>query len=155
MLVRTGEHGFAEVRTRAEPADDVMTRDFYTQLPQIRLSVDPTSRPAEPPASAEVTLDGNDIATLVECAIRHPSANMRYAVLAAIWNHPDSFRQIFQFGLDAPLAFGEVRDIVAELLGKSATASEAAAGGGGGASSTLLPRMPLPGHLRQPKEQSE
>ena len=149
MLVKTGEHGFAEVRTRAEPADDVMTRDFYTQLPQIRLSVDPTSRPAQPVPSAEVTLDGNDIATLVECAIRHPSANMRYAVLAAIWKHPDSFRQIFQFGLDAPLAFAEIRDIVAELLGKSAPAPEnQASSRASSADGTLLPRMPLPAHLR-------
>ena len=123
MLVRTGEHGFVEVRTRAEPADDVMTRDFYTQLPQIRLSVDPTSRSAEPLPSAEVTLDGNDIAALVECAVRHPSANMRYAGAAAIWQHPNSFRQIFRFGLDAPLAPGEIRDIVAEQLGKSVAAS--------------------------------
>ena len=50
---------------------------------------------AAPSESAtEITLDGNDVGKLVECAIRHPSPNMRYAVLAAIWNHPDSFRQI-------------------------------------------------------------
>ena len=58
-----------------------------------------------------MTLDGNDVARLVECAIRHPTPNMRHAVLAAIWNHPDSFRQIFQFGLNAPPAFPEIRRI--------------------------------------------
>ena len=62
-------------------------------------------------------------AKLVECAIRHPTANMRYAVLAAIWNHPDSFRQIFQFGLTAPLGLPEIRKIVAEELDKGAPAT--------------------------------
>lgn len=28
--------------------------------------------------------------------------NMRLAVLAAIWNHPDPLRQIFRFGIDTP-----------------------------------------------------
>jgi hypothetical protein len=40
----------------------------------------------EPEATAEVMLDGNDVAKLVECAIiRHTAVNMRYAVLAAIF----------------------------------------------------------------------
>jgi hypothetical protein len=45
----------------------------------------------QPETTAEVMLDGNDVTKLVECAVRHH-------VLTAIWNHPDSFRQIFQFG---------------------------------------------------------
>src|SRR6202030_1608259 len=103
-----------EARAKAEPADDVATRDYYTLRPQIRLSGDPVQ--VEKPT--EVTLDGNDVARLVECALRHPTPNMRCAVLAAIWSHPDSFRQIFQFGLSAPAGFPEIRQIVAEELGK-------------------------------------
>jgi hypothetical protein len=118
MLVRQGDRTCLEARAKAEPADDVLTRDYYTQRPQIRLTGDATDRPLQSEAQVEVTLDGNDVARLVECAIRHPTANMRYAVLAAIWNHPDSFRQIFQFGLKAPLDLPEIRKIVAEELGK-------------------------------------
>ena len=86
-------------------------------------------------------LDGNDVAKLVECAIRHSPPNMRYAVLTAIWNHPDSFQQIFQFGLEAPLAFSEIREIVAEELGKcSATSRSQAPNSVELAGKTLLPR---------------
>src|SRR5258708_4928578 len=49
-----------------------------------------------PETTAKVMLDGNDVTKLVECAIRQPASNMRYAVLAAIWNHPDSVGRIFQ-----------------------------------------------------------
>jgi len=101
MLVRRGEQTDLAAPAKAEPADDVVWRDYYTRLPQIRLTGD--SAPSEP--ATEITLDGNDVGKLVECAIRHPSPNMRYAVLAAIWNHPDSFRQIFRFGLDAAPVF--------------------------------------------------
>ena len=103
----------------------------------------------QPETTAEVMLDGNDVAKLVECAIRHSAPNMRYAVLTAIWNHPDSFQQIFQFGLEAPLAFSEIREIVAEELGKcSATSRSQAPNSVELAGKTLLPRMRLPAHLR-------
>jgi hypothetical protein len=149
MLVRRGEHTDLEARAKAAPADDVLTRDYYTLRPQIRLTGDPTGAPARPETPTEVTLDGNDVATLVECALRHPTPNMRYAVLAAIWNHPDSFRQIFQFGLNAPPGFPEIRKIAAEELDKAAAASESAASNRAKpAGDTLLPRMPLPAHLR-------
>ena len=144
MLVRRGEHTDLEAPAKAEPAASVVTPDYYTQLPQIRLTGDAAGRPTQPEPSTEVTLDGNDVAKLVECAIRHPAANMRYAVLAAIWNHPDSFRHIFRFGLDAPPGFPEIRQIVAEALDKAAPTSEPAASAG----ETLLPRMPLPAHLK-------
>jgi hypothetical protein len=145
MLIRTGERTLLEARAKAEPADDVATRDYYTLRPQIRLSGDPVQ--VEKPT--EVTLDGNDVARLVECALRHPTPNMRYAVLAAIWSHPDSFRQIFRFGLSAPAEFPEIRKIVAEELGKGSSppgfqAPDLAEPAG----ETLLPRMPLPAHLR-------
>jgi hypothetical protein len=102
----------------------------------------------QPETPIEVTLDGNDVATLVECAIRHPTPNMRYAVLAAIWNHPDSFRQILRFGLNAPPGSPEIRKIVAEEIDKGAPASEPGAERIKPAGETLLPRMPLPAHLR-------
>src|SRR5229473_6472395 len=140
MLVKRGEHTDLEARAKAEPAADVVTRDYYTQRPQIRLTGDPTDRPTQPGAPTEITLDGNDVAKLVECAIRHPTPNMRYAVLAAIWNHPDSFRQIFRFGLSAPPDLPEIRRIVAEELAKSSPKPKPAV-------DALLPRMPRPTHL--------
>jgi len=145
MLVRRGEHTDLEARAKAEPADDVLTRDYYTLRPQIRLSADPTDNPTQPEVPTEVMLDGNDVAGLVECAIRHPTPNMRSAVLTAIWNHPDSFRQILQFGLKAPPEFPEIRKIVAEALVKGSAVREAPAPPG---DKTLLPRVPLPPHLR-------
>jgi hypothetical protein len=149
MLVRRGEHTDLEAPARAEPADDVLTRDYYTLLPQIRVMGAPTGRSTQPKTPIEVTLDGNDIGKLVECAIRHPTPNMRSAVFAAIWNHPDSFRQIFQFGLAAPLGFPEIRKIVAEELDKCSPKAELPdANQVGPAVGPLLPRMPLPAHLR-------
>jgi hypothetical protein len=149
MLVRRGEHTDLEARAKAEPADDVLTRDYYTLRPQIRLTGDPTGSSTQSETPTEITLDGNDVAKLVECAIRHPTQNMRYTVLAAIWNHPDSFRQIFQFGLNAPPGFPEIRKIVAEELDKVSPTSEAPAPDRvKPAGEALLPRMPLPAHLR-------
>jgi len=141
MLVKRGEHTDLEARAKAEPAESVMTRDYYTQRPQIRLTGDPTG-----PMQPEITLDGNDVAKLVECAIRHPTPNMRYAVLTAIWNHPDSFRQILRFGLEAQAGFPEIRKIVAEELTKSLPKPEFP--GAKPAVDALLPRMPRPAHLK-------
>ncbi|HJU17817.1 MAG TPA: hypothetical protein VJ770_15280 [Stellaceae bacterium] len=149
MLVRRGERIELEARAKAERAEDVVTTDNYTRLPQIRLTGDANGRPMPPEAPMEIILDGNDVATLVECAIRHPALNMRLAVLSAIWNHPDAFRQIFRFGLEAPPGFPEIRKIVAEGLDKGShkpdfSASDRAKPAG----ETLLPRMPLPAHLK-------
>jgi hypothetical protein len=149
MLVRNGDRTCLEAPAKAEPADDVVTRDYYTQLPQIRLTGNPTGRPLQPETPTEVTLDGNDVARLVECAIRHPTPNMRYAVLAAIWSHPDSFRQIFRFGLTAPPGCPEIQKIVAEELDKCSSAPEFPGSNRVDPEvETLLPRMPLPAHLR-------
>ncbi|HEV2335501.1 MAG TPA: hypothetical protein VGS13_08385, partial [Stellaceae bacterium] len=83
------------------------------------------------------------------CAVRHPNPNMRNSVLAAIWNHPDSFRQILQFGLNAPDAYPEIRKIVAEALDKRpATLEGGVADRGTPLAQALLPRMPVPAHLR-------
>ena len=145
MLVRQGERTYLEARAKAEPGEDLLTRDYYTLRPQIRLTGDPAERPAQPETPVEVTLDGNDVTRLVECAIRHPTPNMRHAVLAAIWNHPDSFRQMLQFALDAAPEFLEIRKIVTEELDKRMVPGSNQAEPAGEA---LLPRMPLPAHLR-------
>ena len=151
MLLRQGERSMAEVRAKAEPADDVMTADYYTQLPQIRLTANPTSRQKQPETPTDVTLDDTDVGKLVECAIRHPNSNMRSVVLAAIWNHADSFRQIFRFGLDAPDGFPEIRKIVAEELDRYRSTLKPAGSDPVKSVEQLLPRMPLPAHLRNGK----
>lgn len=149
MRVRRGERTDPEAPAEAEPADDAVTTDNYTRLPQIRLTGTPPDRSTQPETTTEIILDGNDIAKLVECAIRHPAPNMRYAVLAAVWSHPDSFRQIFQFGLNAPPGFPEIREIVAEELDKCSTRPEfPALNPVKPAAEALLPRMPLPAHLK-------
>jgi hypothetical protein len=149
MKVKTHDHVLLNAQAKADPAEDVMTRDYYAQLPQLRLTAAASENPAQPETATEIILDGNDVARLVECALRHPQSNMRYGVLAAIWNHPDSFRQIFAFGLKAPDAFPEIRKIVAEELGKSGGAPEGIASDPSGrGAKPLLPRVPLPAHLK-------
>ena len=152
MLVRQGDRAILEVRAKAEPGDDVVTIDYYTQLPQIRLTANPTSRERQPETPTDVTLDDTDVAKLIECALRHPNPNMRSVVLAAIWNHAESFRRIFQFGLNAPAGFPEIRKIVAEELDKRSPIPESPASDKP-AVETLLPRMPLPTHLRDRERQ--
>jgi hypothetical protein len=147
MLVRSGDRLIVEVRAKAEPADDVVTEDYYAQLAQIRLTANPTSRQKAPETPTEVTLDDTDVAKLVECAIRHPNPNMRSVVLAAIWNHADSFRQIFRFGLDAPEGFPELRKVVSEELDKGLSPLKSTDSDRTKPSETLLPRMALPAHL--------
>ncbi len=148
MQVKTRDRILLQAQARAEPADNVITRDYYASLPQLRLTGVPSGNPTHPQTGVEIVLDGNDVARLVECALRHPQPNMRYGVLAAIWNHAEAFRQIFAFGLNAPDAFPEIRNVVAEELRKGAgpqggTAEKAASG-----AEPLLPRMPLPAHLK-------
>ena len=112
MQVKTRDRVLLQAQAKAEPADNVITRDYYASLPQIRLTGVASGNPTHPNEAVEIILDGNDLARLVECALRHPQPNMRYGVLAAIWNHPDSFRQIFAFGFRAPEQFSEIRKIV-------------------------------------------
>jgi hypothetical protein len=149
MLVKTPDRVLLHAQAKAEAADNSITRDYYASLPQIRVTGTPGANPAQPGTAAEIVLDGNDVARIVECALRHPQPNMRYGVLAAIWNHPDSFRQILRFGLTAPPDFPEIRTIVAEELDKAAPGSDSAASNPAKpAGDTLLPRMPLPAHLK-------
>src|SRR5215470_813997 len=100
MRVKEGSRTCLDARAKAEPADPILTRDFYSQLQQVSLTADPAFLATPVKTPVEVLLDDLDIAGLVACAIRHPHPNMRHAVLAAIWNDPDSFRQILQFGLN-------------------------------------------------------
>ena len=149
MQVKSRDHVLLNAQAMAEPAEDVVTRDYYAQLPQIRVTGAAGANPLQPDAGVEIILDGNDVARLVECALRHPQPNMRYGVLAAIWNHADSFRQIFAFGLNAPEAFPDIRKIVGEVLGKAERASQTDASDPAGSRvQPLLPRMPPPAHLR-------
>jgi hypothetical protein len=74
--------------------------------------------------------------------MRYQAFCPEYAICCA-----DSY--LFQFGLEAPLAFSEIREIVAEELGKcSATSRSQAPNSVELAGKTLLPRMRLPAHLR-------
>jgi hypothetical protein len=140
MQVKMGEHISLEAPAVAEPTEDLLYHDYYSQTARLRLI-----GKAGPEPATEIMLDQNDVIRLVECAIRHPSLNMRQSVLTAIWNHPDAFREIFRFGLQAPEAFSEIRKVVAEELGKRPVAEEGAAQPAG---KTLLPKLPLPAHLR-------
>jgi hypothetical protein len=154
MLVKQGDRTYLDAPATAEAAADVIWRDYYTRLPQIRLTGSSTDRPMQSETPIEITLDGNDVARLVECAVAHPTPNMRYGVLAAIWNHAESFRQIFRFGLDVPDGFPEIRKIVADELDKRSHASEFPASNRVEPGvEPLLPRMPLPAHLRDREKQ--
>jgi hypothetical protein len=145
MQVKTGGHISFDARARADAIDDLLFHDYYSRTPRLRLTGE-----AEPDAATEVVLEDNDVVRLVECAIRHPSLNMRHAVLTAIWNHPESFRGILRFGLQAPEAFPEIRQVVAEELARHRPAPAAAAPDK--PMTTLLPRVPLPPHLRRSGE---
>jgi hypothetical protein len=149
MQVRKRDRVLLNAQAKAEPADNVITRDYYASLPQIRVAGAVGANPMQPDSLVDIVLDGNDVARLVECALRHPQPNMRYGVLAAIWNHPGSFRQIFAFGLSAPEAFPEIRRIVAEELRKHPPAAQGAPPEPAGPNAEpLLPRMPPPAHLQ-------
>lgn len=141
MQVKTGDRVCLDARAAAEAIEDLLYHDYYTRTPRIRVSGEDARDGA-----AEVLLEGSDVAAVVACAIRHPSLNMRHAVLTAIWNHPESFREILRFGLQAPETFSEIRKIVAEELGRRVAPKAAPVGTGGKA---LLPKLPLPAHLRR------
>jgi len=138
MQVKTGDRLCVDSPANAEPADDLLFHDYYSRTPRLRLVADET----------EVMLDAVDVGRILECALRHPSLNMRQAALTPIWNHPESFRAIFRFGLEAPEAFPDIREIVAEELARHPAAAGPAAKP---AAEALLPRMPLPAHLQRQK----
>jgi len=149
MQVKTGGHICLDARATAEAIDDLLFHDYYSRTPRLRLTGE-----TEPDGATEVVLEDSDVAKLVGCALRHPSLNMRHVVLTAIWNDPESFRDILRFGLQAPEAFPEIRRVVAEELGRLLPAAPPAADENK-AATPLLPRMPLPAHLRDRERQTE
>jgi hypothetical protein len=146
MQVKLGERICLDAAAVAAATEDLLFHDYYTRTPCLSLS----GQDADGPATAvSVTLDANDVARILECAVRHPNLNMRQAVVAALWNHPETFRRLFRFGLEAPPEFAEIRRVVAEELAKRPAAQEAAAAKP--SPEALLPAMPLPPHLRRAK----
>lgn len=141
MQVKTGGRLCLDARAAAEAIDDLLFHDYYSRTARLRLTSE-----AQADDDAEIVLEEGDVARLVECALTHPSLNMQQAVLTAIWRHPDSFRAVFGFGLRAPEAFPEIRRIVAEELAKMPAP---ATGPGVSGGKTLLPKLPLPPHLRR------
>ena len=139
MQVKTDGRVCIDGPAAAEAIEDLLFHDYYSQTPRIRLTAAGSSEPA-----TDIVLDHNDMVRLVECAIRHPSLNMRQSVLTAIWNDASTFGEIFRFGLGAPEAYSEIRKVVAEELGKRAVADTDRP-----ADQTLLPKLPLPAHLRR------
>ncbi|MGE5269925.1 MAG: hypothetical protein ACM3JG_09685 [Thiohalocapsa sp.] len=134
----------------AEAIEDLLFHDYYSRTPRLRLSGGDDD-PAPAATGTEIILDHNDVASTIECALEHPSVNMRQAVLGPIWRHPETFRAIFRFGLEAPDAFPDIRKIVAEELAlrrpgniEPAPATERRP--------TLLPQVPLPAHVRRGRE---
>jgi hypothetical protein len=149
MLVRRGNRIYPEVPAKAEPADDILTSDYYTRLPQIRLTGNSTGRPMQPETPTEVMLDGNDVANLVECAIRQ---SYREYAICRVSSYLESSRLVpANFPVRSPSIPGvtEIRKIVAEELDKcSSTPASAPVNRIMPAVETLLPRMPLPAHLQ-------
>ena len=145
MQVKTGGRVCLEARARAEAIDDLLFHDYYSRTPRLRLTAE---HDVVAEAATEIVLEDNDVAKIVECALRHPSLAMRHVVLTAIWNDPGSFRDILRFGLRAPEPFPEIRKIVAEELAQHLPAA-LSPGQPDKSTTTLLPRVPLPAHLRR------
>lgn len=145
MLVKDGDRVYLDADAKAEPADALVYRDYYSISAQIRLTAGPSDGMTGATPTTEVVLSDSDVARLVECALRHPERNMRQAVTMAIRNHPDAFREIFRLGLK-PSGADEIARIAAEELGNAGLVPIVASGKAAG--DALLPRMPLPEHLR-------
>jgi hypothetical protein len=142
MLVKDGDRIHFDADAQAEAADALVYRDHYTISAQIRLTAGPSDGMTGAKPATEVVLTDSDVARLVECALRHPELNMRQAVTMAVRSHPETFREIFRLGLNGA---DEIGRIAAEELGKAGFAPAAPPSDPG---KTLLPRVPLPAHLR-------
>ncbi len=46
MQVKSRDHVLLNAQAKAEPAEDVVTRDYYAQLPQIRVTAAAGANPA-------------------------------------------------------------------------------------------------------------
>jgi hypothetical protein len=148
MQVKDGDRLYLDADAQAEPADALVYRDYYSISAQIRLSAGPSDGMTGANPTTEVMLSDSDVARLVECALRHPERNMRQAVSVAVWNHPDTFREIFRLGLKPPAGFDAIAKIAAEELGNAGFVPTPAGQAG---THTLLPRVPTPAHLRDRK----
>lgn len=144
MRVSDGDRVLLDTEAQVEPADALVFRDYYSISAQIRLTAWPDDGMTGARATTEVVLSDSDVARLVACALRHDALNMRQAVTTAVRSHPEAFREIFRLGLGA--AEGEIAKIAGEELGKAGFVAGPSAKAGG---DTLLPRMPLPRHLRR------
>ena len=125
----------------------VLTRDYYAQLSQIRLTPNFSAGQAPEPGT-EIILDDSDVGHLV--ASRAAASLAPYAPIIRpgrdLRTSPGSVpRRSLRFGLAAPPAFEEIRKIVAEELKTVSTTTPSEP-----ATAPLLPRMPVPAHLRKP-----
>ena len=143
MIVKDGDRIHLDADAQPEPADALVYRDYYSISAQIRLTAMPSDGMTGASPTTEVVLSDSDVARLVDCALRHPELNMRQAVTMAVRNHPDTFREIFRLGLN-PSGTDAIAKVAAEELGKAGFVPAAGKAGG----DTLLPRVPLPAHLR-------
>jgi hypothetical protein len=57
MLVKEGDRTCLDARAKAEPADPVLTRDFYSQLQRVRLTADAAFHSMRVGTPVEVTLE--------------------------------------------------------------------------------------------------
>ncbi|HEY1796117.1 MAG TPA: hypothetical protein VGG57_08355 [Stellaceae bacterium] len=146
MRVTDGDRVILDADAQAEPADSLVYRDYYSISAQVRLSALATDGMTGVKPTTEVILSDSDVARLVDCALRHTELNMRQAVTMTVRNHPEIFREIFRLGLGA--AAGEIGKIAAEELGKAGFAQGPSGKAGG---DTLLPKVPVPAHLRDRK----
>lgn len=149
MQVKDGGRVVFDADAQAEPADALVYRDYYSISAQIRLTALPDDGMTGATPTAEVILSDSDVARVVECALRHPERNMRQAVSTAVWRHLETFRELFRLGLNPPAGFDAIAKIAAEELGKAGIAPAPVGKAGG---DTLLPRVPMPEHLRGRKQ---
>ena len=146
MRVKDGDRVLLDTEAHAEPADSLVYRDYYSISAQIRLTAIPTDGMTGVNPTTEVVLSDSDVARLVACALRHDALNMRQAVTMAVRNHPDTFREIFRLGLTPPPGSDTIAKIAVEELAKAGLAAAPSGRSGG---DTLLPRVPVPEHLRR------
>jgi hypothetical protein len=119
MQVKTRDQILLNAQAKAEPAEDVITRDYYAQLPQIRLSGGASANPA---------------------AVWRAGGHLEPFGLV-----PADLRVRAQ---RAGGVFGSPEDRGGGTWQSSPASEDAASERSGPGAKPLLPRMPLPAHLR-------
>ena len=147
MQVKTGDRIYPDARAKAEPTQSAVTTDYYTQLPQT------SDGRFYGSSNGAGHIDSSNARRQRHCQagrMRDQTSCPEYAICGVGGNlESHSFRQIFQFGLEAPAVFSEIRKIVAEELAKRPVTPEFPVSNAvKPAVEPLLPRMPLPAHLR-------